>query len=341
MELSMEHPQIESSAGRPRAVASAGAVGSIARSLAVRDMVTGYNHEIPHHGRLYHIQTEDSGRAKGRICTHIFHGGVIVASRTVDYDQSCLRADVSDLLKKSHKSMLRRLVHGLLDDAITRCLGAAPTRPKVVHTRAALPVGEQSLTECPEAEAGPKVATRGATDTALRRSAKRANSSTKTASTKTRAETRTTENPADRTNRSAPMRGRDECRPSARHIKGSLDMDNVRQVLKNLMDNVTGAMATALVDYESGMCLGTEGTGLNIEVAAAGNMEVMKAKTRVMQDLGIEGGIQDILITLESQYHIIQPVGASMFLYIAIDRKQGNLALARHKLSSASESVRV
>lgn len=308
MELSMEHPQIESSAGRPRAVASAGALRSIARPLAVRDMVTGYNHEIPHCGRLYHIQTEDSGRAKGRICTHVFHGGVIVASRTVDYDPSCLQADVSDLLKKSHKSMLRRLVHGLLDDAITRCLGAAPVRPKVVHARAALPAGGRS----------------------------------KTTSTKTRAETKTTQNLADRTTRSDPMERRDECRPSARHTtKESLDMDNVSQVLKTLMDNVTGSMATALVDYESGMCLGTEGTGINIEVAAAGNMEVMKAKTRVMHDLGIEGGIQDILITLESQYHIIQPVGNSMFLYIAIDRKQGNLAMARHKLSSAAESVRV
>lgn len=118
-------------------------------------------------------------------------------------------------------------------------------------------------------------------------------------------------------------------------------MDNVRQVLKNLMDNVSGSIAAALVDYESGMCLGSEGTGLNVEVAAAGNMEVMKAKARVMKDLGIEGGIEDILITLEPQYHIIHPIGTSMFLYLAIDRKQGNLAMARHKLNAAAESVRL
>jgi predicted regulator of Ras-like GTPase activity (Roadblock/LC7/MglB family) len=119
------------------------------------------------------------------------------------------------------------------------------------------------------------------------------------------------------------------------------DMDNIKQTLENLRTNVAGTLGVALVDYESGMCLGTSGTGLNMDVAAAGNMEVMKAKARVMRDLGIKGGIEDILITLESQYHIIRPVGTALFIYLAIDRKQGNLALARHKLASAAAEVQV
>jgi predicted regulator of Ras-like GTPase activity (Roadblock/LC7/MglB family) len=118
-------------------------------------------------------------------------------------------------------------------------------------------------------------------------------------------------------------------------------MDNVKQTLENLRSNIAGTLGVALVDYESGMCLGTSGTGLNMDIAAAGNMEVMKAKARVMRDLGIKGGIEDILITLETQYHIIRPVGATLFLYLALDRKQGNLAMARHKLATAAADIQV
>ncbi|MCA9704822.1 MAG: hypothetical protein KDK70_03100 [Myxococcales bacterium] len=118
-------------------------------------------------------------------------------------------------------------------------------------------------------------------------------------------------------------------------------MDNINQVLDNLKTNVAGTLGVALVDFESGMCLGSAGTGINTEVAAAGNMDVMKAKMRVMRDLGITGGIEDILITLQSQYHIIRPLGTSMFMYLAIDREQGNLALARHKLSAAADSIKL
>ncbi|MBL4684055.1 MAG: hypothetical protein JKY37_05660 [Nannocystaceae bacterium] len=118
-------------------------------------------------------------------------------------------------------------------------------------------------------------------------------------------------------------------------------MNNVKTIVEGLLGEVAGTLAVALVDYESGMCLATAGSGLNVEIAAAGNMSVMKAKAQVMRDLGISGGIEDILITLESQYHIIRPVGDTLFLYLAISRSQGNLAMARLKLSAASNEVKV
>ncbi|MFV8751708.1 hypothetical protein ACNOYE_14280 [Nannocystaceae bacterium ST9] len=118
-------------------------------------------------------------------------------------------------------------------------------------------------------------------------------------------------------------------------------MDNVTKSLEKLQSEITGVLGAALVDHESGMCLGAVGTGINLEIAAAGNMEVVRAKLRVMKDLGIKGEIEDILITLTSQYHIIRPVSASLFLYLAIDRKQGNLALARHKMASVGAEVLV
>jgi len=101
---------------------------------------------------------------------------------------------------------------------------------------------------------------------------------------------------------------------------------------------VSGAIAIAVVDLESGMSLGQAGGGnLDMEVAAAGNTEVVRAKMRVMAQLGLNTEIEDILITLGNQYHIIRPVkgkgGAGLFLYFALDRAQANLAMARRQLA--------
>lgn len=118
-------------------------------------------------------------------------------------------------------------------------------------------------------------------------------------------------------------------------------MDSVTKSLTQITNEVAGVLGVALVDHESGMCLGAMGTGINLEVAAAGNMEVVRAKMRVMKDLGIKGDIEDMLITLSSQYHIIRPVSPALFLYLAIDRKQGNLAMARHKMASIGAEINV
>lgn len=118
-------------------------------------------------------------------------------------------------------------------------------------------------------------------------------------------------------------------------------MQNVQDTLKKLESDIAGFLGGALVDHESGMALGTVGGGLNLEVAAAGNTEVVRAKLRVMDQLGIDGGIEDILITLTGQLHLIRPIGTTLFLYIAIDRKQGNLGMARHIMAAAADKIKV
>lgn len=118
-------------------------------------------------------------------------------------------------------------------------------------------------------------------------------------------------------------------------------MKNVQNTLKKLESDLAGFLGAALVDHESGMALGTVGNGLNLEVAAAGNTEVVRAKLRVMDQLGLDGGIEDILITLTEQLHLIRPVGKTLFLYIAIDRKQGNLGMARHIMATAASNIQV
>src|SRR5688500_4540075 len=76
---------------------------------------------------------------------------------------------------------------------------------------------------------------------------------------------------------------------------------------------IDGALGACLVDCTSGMCLGTAGgQGLNLEVAAACSTEVVKAQMRTMSQLGVRDRIEDMLITLGSQYHLIRMVnGAS------------------------------
>lgn len=122
----------------------------------------------------------------------------------------------------------------------------------------------------------------------------------------------------------------------------SITMANVTETLNQIL-SIDGAMACALVDYTSGMTLGTAGSGVNLDVAAAGNTEVLRAKMKVAQALGLSGEIEDILITLTTQYHILRPLVAhrSLFLYVVIDRSKGNLGMARFKITEVEKALKV
>ena len=119
-------------------------------------------------------------------------------------------------------------------------------------------------------------------------------------------------------------------------------MASVQDVLTQLL-TVEGAMCAALVDSGSGMLLGSAGSGLDLELAAAGNTEVVRAKLKTMKSLGLQDSIDDILITLGSQYHIIRPVALKegLFLYLVLDKQRSNLALARRKCAEVEKLVTI
>ncbi len=111
--------------------------------------------------------------------------------------------------------------------------------------------------------------------------------------------------------------------------------------LENL-NSITGFVGAALVDSDSGMALGMIGGGdVNLELAAAGNTEVVRAKRRVAQSLGLSDTLEDILISLSSQYHLIRPLESNpmLFLYVVLDRSRSNLAMARHELKSFEKTL--
>jgi hypothetical protein len=122
------------------------------------------------------------------------------------------------------------------------------------------------------------------------------------------------------------------------------EMPEMDVALKDAMQ-ISGAIGAALVDSQSGMALGTIGGSrdFDLTVAAAANTEVMRAKLRTMEMLNLNSAIEDLLVTLSSQYHLLRPLtsksGRGLFLYLALDRERANLAMARHQLKRIEQQL--
>jgi predicted regulator of Ras-like GTPase activity (Roadblock/LC7/MglB family) len=123
--------------------------------------------------------------------------------------------------------------------------------------------------------------------------------------------------------------------------KGVSSMSNLNNFLSSMMQ-IDGAVAVAVVDANSGMLLAKAGGGgVNLELAAAGNTEVVRAKLKTMKSLSLNDTIEDILITLGKQYHIIRlmPGKPGLFLYVVLDKEKSNLAMARYKIMESEKSI--
>ena len=117
-------------------------------------------------------------------------------------------------------------------------------------------------------------------------------------------------------------------------------MATIKQTLDELM-TLDGAMCAAVVDSASGMMLGSVGSGVDLEVAAAGNTEVIRSKMKTMRSLGLNDVIEDILITLGKQDHILRPSARKdgVFIYFVLDKQRANLAMARRKVQDVDKEM--
>ena len=104
-------------------------------------MAVGFNHNIKHNGKIYHVQTEDSGAQNPHIITHLFVGGNILATKKTSYADIVkaenLQQIVRELMEEQHKAMLRNLVNGVYDNVED---GQVPEmKPAVQRTRPRAP----------------------------------------------------------------------------------------------------------------------------------------------------------------------------------------------------------
>lgn len=105
----------------------------------------------------------------------------------------------------------------------------------------------------------------------------------------------------------------------------------LNEVLDKIQQDAAGFIAASLVDLDSGMTLAikTSRTEFDLTAASAYNSELVKQKLKIMRTLGLTGTIEDMLITISDQIHLVKLIGPSTFLYLAVDRKQSNLAIVR------------
>ena len=112
-------------------------------------------------------------------------------------------------------------------------------------------------------------------------------------------------------------------------------------VLDKIQQDTSGFIAASLVDLESGMTLAVKSSRADFDLTAASayNSELVKQKLKIMRTLGLTGTIEDMLITLSDQIHLVKLVGPNTFLYIAVDRKQSNLAIVRNAVNKHAAAL--
>jgi hypothetical protein len=117
---------------------------------------------------------------------------------------------------------------------------------------------------------------------------------------------------------------------------------NLKESLQRL-SQIDGFLGACIVDSNSGMTLGAEGggTAIDLDIAAAGNTEVVRAKRKTLASLGLKDSIEDMLITLGKQYHLIRPLAQhqGLFIYLVLDKNRSNLAMARHILADVDRAI--
>ncbi|MEL7152213.1 MAG: roadblock/LC7 domain-containing protein [Pseudomonadota bacterium] len=109
------------------------------------------------------------------------------------------------------------------------------------------------------------------------------------------------------------------------------------------LQQIAGFIGACLVDSDTGLMLASTGGGaaFDLEAAGAANTSVVKAKLTAISTLGLDDNIEDILITLGKQFHLIRPLATNptVFLYLALDKRTANLGMARIQLKKVESTL--
>ena len=112
--------------------------------------------------------------------------------------------------------------------------------------------------------------------------------------------------------------------------------------MNDLKDNVSGFIAVSITATETGMPYASLSSdpNFNVELAGSYNLEVVKAKQSIIKSLDLKEKIQDIMLTLTNQIHLISiSENGEYFVYLAVDSKNGNLGLTRSLLKKYTKEI--
>ena len=111
-----------------------------------------------------------------------------------------------------------------------------------------------------------------------------------------------------------------------------LSEQQIVSVIESIASDTPGFIAASLVDLDSGMTLGvySKDPSFDLNVASAYNSEMVKQKLKIMKALNLRTSLEDMLINLGDQIHLIRLVTPTTFIYMAVDRTQANLAIVRN-----------
>lgn len=120
-------------------------------------------------------------------------------------------------------------------------------------------------------------------------------------------------------------------------------MATPREYLNDVLD-IDGAIGAAVVDYDSGITLGSKGGGsIDMELAGAGNTRFVLSNLNALTRSGIDEPVEDLLVTLSDQYHLTRfsEVHETIFTYLILNRREANLALARRQLATLESNLQL
>ena len=118
--------------------------------------------------------------------------------------------------------------------------------------------------------------------------------------------------------------------------------DFITTFLSDLKTNIPGFIASSITETATGMSFGSLSLDPNFDVELAGshNLEVVKAKQNIIKTLNLNEKIDDIMLTLTTQIHLISiSENGNYFIYLAVDITKGNLGLTRSVLKKFTKNL--
>ena len=115
----------------------------------------------------------------------------------------------------------------------------------------------------------------------------------------------------------------------------------IQDAFEKIANDIPGFIAASLVDLDSGMTLGARSSRSDFDLTAASayNSEMVKQKLKIMKALNLRTTLEDMLLTLGDQIHLIKLVTPGSFVYLAADRSSTNLAIVRNAVNKHAATL--